>query len=373
MASAYRIGPYCRTILSATENTRKPIYTWDCFNLKNCSAQDLVAYVNEIADALRSYDIAEELDLIRFGKTFSQDIKTYAILYLIRCALIARLADDWGLTYRPEYDKNIGLTTVYQGLASKFIDIGERGLSRNPIESGSEVQCYTLRIAAEAGFPLRSLQGKDTKAVRGLRSIYYLHSSSLPKSDQLKVVSSFIANGAGIKPDSSYFWLPGGKTGAREFYTQGSSLLGQIDFIKKKNESLSEIEILRQLGFINPSEEVVDYIFKNKTPLNISLPSVRPTLFTATHTAGIVRSQNQITPTDWARSHKMSVDFVMKLLRNAGVPVTSQFSRLESAEYRKIAARAEEYKNSFKRDNVVTTKTNSLGLKVRIIRPKDQG
>ena len=52
-------------------------------------------------------------------------------------------------------------------------------------------------------------------------------------------------------------------------------------------------------------------------------------------------SENQIKPTDWADSHGIKVDVVMKLLRNAGVTVRTHMSKVDAKDYEKIEAAAE--------------------------------
>ena len=49
----------------------------------------------------------------------------------------------------------------------------------------------------------------------------------------------------------------------------------------------------------------------------------------------------QIKPTDWAESHGVKVDVVMKLLRDAGVTVRTHMSKVDAADYAKIEAAAE--------------------------------
>ncbi len=52
-------------------------------------------------------------------------------------------------------------------------------------------------------------------------------------------------------------------------------------------------------------------------------------------------SENQIKPTDWAESHGVKVDVVMKLLRDAGVAVRTHMSKVDAKDYEKIEAAAE--------------------------------
>ena len=51
--------------------------------------------------------------------------------------------------------------------------------------------------------------------------------------------------------------------------------------------------------------------------------------------------EDQIKPVDWAESHGVKVDVVMKLLRDAGVTVRTHMSKVDAADYEKIEAAAE--------------------------------
>lgn len=46
-------------------------------------------------------------------------------------------------------------------------------------------------------------------------------------------------------------------------------------------------------------------------------------------------SEEQIKPKDWAESHGVKVDVVMKLLRDAGVAVRTHMSKVDAADYAK--------------------------------------
>ena len=52
-------------------------------------------------------------------------------------------------------------------------------------------------------------------------------------------------------------------------------------------------------------------------------------------------NEEQIKPVDWAKEHGIKVDVVMKLLRDAGVAVRTQVSKLDAKDYEKIEADAE--------------------------------
>ena len=51
--------------------------------------------------------------------------------------------------------------------------------------------------------------------------------------------------------------------------------------------------------------------------------------------------EDQIKPVDWAESHGIKVDVVMKLLRDAGVAVRTHMSKVDAGDYEKIEAAAE--------------------------------
>ena len=65
-------------------------------------------------------------------------------------------------------------------------------------------------------------------------------------------------------------------------------------------------------------------------------------------------SEDQIKPKDWAESHGVKVDVVMKLLRDAGVAVRTHMSKVDAAEYAKIeeAAAAEKQKQDARNKNL---------------------
>lgn len=48
--------------------------------------------------------------------------------------------------------------------------------------------------------------------------------------------------------------------------------------------------------------------------------------------------EEQIKPIDWAKLHDVRVDFVMKLLRDVGVTVRTQVSKVDASEFAKIEA-----------------------------------
>lgn len=52
-------------------------------------------------------------------------------------------------------------------------------------------------------------------------------------------------------------------------------------------------------------------------------------------------NEDQIKPVDWAESHGIKVDVVMKLLRDAGVTVRTHMSKVDAADYEKIEVAAE--------------------------------
>lgn len=65
-------------------------------------------------------------------------------------------------------------------------------------------------------------------------------------------------------------------------------------------------------------------------------------------------SEEQIKPKDWAESHGVKVDVVMKLLRDAGVAVRTHMSKVDAADYAKIedAAASEKQKQDARNKNL---------------------
>lgn len=64
--------------------------------------------------------------------------------------------------------------------------------------------------------------------------------------------------------------------------------------------------------------------------------------------------EDQIKPTDWAQEHGLKVDVVMKLLRDAGVTVRTQVSKVAASDYEKIeeAAAVEKQKQDSRSKNL---------------------
>ena len=382
---------------------QKPIYLWDCFSINNCSIQDLGEYIKEIADVLNAY--RRNNPLYQYDENLDENVeivvpyemKIYSILYLIRCALICRLSDDWDLVYLDEFNTPLGLENYGREYWGGLIALAERGLSRLPLDNEDEpTKHYCARILAEAGFPLRSLQSGRSKVVQGLRNIWYLRSGGLPYRMYEKVLRDFIANYSLIKRDGPNFWLPGGKSGCRMFFKMGLNLLERVSSeYTKRNGEVSEIELLKEFGFENPSEEAVDYIFRNKTPLSFSIPKqtkipqTQPkSMFTRSaetvnppkwnyNTAKTTMCTNNsgIKPIDWAIQHGIKVDVVMKLLRDAGVMVRTHMSMVDADEFKKIEQKvaeekrkAEERSQKLIRDNAPAPAISSLTPKATLIR-----
>ena len=98
--------------------------------------------------------------------------------------------------------------------------------------------------------------------------------------------------------------------------------------------------------------------------------------------------EEQIKPLDWAKEHGVKIDFVMKLLRENGVKVLTQVSKVNAAEFEKIeAAVAEEKKKQeartknlkksatsdsesapVEKNKSTTSTTTKLGVKVSLKR-----
>ena len=279
MHSFADITAYWDSLALDKSETNKPIYMWDCFNINTYSIKDLEDYIQEIAGVLNTYKKSNSL--YKYDEDSDKylaieppfEMKIYATLYLIRCALICRLADDWDLMYRNEFNDNLGLASYGSIYWGELIGTAERSLGRSPLDCEDESKHYCARILTEAGFPLRSLQNKNSKVVKGLRSIQCLRSGALTQQAYEKILQDFIASSSLIKSDSPYFWLPGGKAGCRIFFRMGLNLLERVSSeYQKRNGEVSEVEILKEFGFDNPSEEAVNSIFKNHGTVSFSFP-----------------------------------------------------------------------------------------------------
>lgn len=74
-------------------------------------------------------------------------------------------------------------------------------------------------------------------------------------------------------------------------------------------------------------------------------------------------AENMIKPKDWADSHGIKVDVVMKLLRDAGVPVRTHMSKLNAKDYEQleIAAEVERQKEDARKEKLInSTETDSV-------------
>lgn len=260
----YRFASYWESLKKSAGNIKRPIYMWDCFSPANVGIADLESYVDEIAFALNScgvdhHEISLELEQLDIpdSEYDTYSAKVYSILYLVRCALISRLSGDINLTFRPEFNSPLGLDRFGRSYWEKLISVAERSLGRNPLNGDMGFKSCGERIAFEGGLPLRSLQGDITYVARGLRNIYRLRKNDLSTCE--KVLKHFIDNALFIKPNGPEFWIPIG----RMFYEMGMKLFDYIEKELKKNDGdVNEIEILKRLGFDNPSEQIVKFIFE---------------------------------------------------------------------------------------------------------------
>ena len=70
--------------------------------------------------------------------------------------------------------------------------------------------------------------------------------------------------------------------------------------------------------------------------------------------------EEQIKPVDWAKEHGVKSDFVVKLLRDNGVKVLTQVSKVNASEFEKIeAAVADEKKKQEARTKNLKKNTSS--------------
>ena len=90
--------------------------------------------------------------------------------------------------------------------------------------------------------------------------------------------------------------------------------------------------------------------------------------------------EEQIKPVDFAKEHGIKTDKVMQLLRDAGVKVLTQVSKLSASEYAKIMGKVEEEKQKARKQSLagnrqaspqrgsIVTKTLNNGVKVTLKR-----
>ena len=71
-------------------------------------------------------------------------------------------------------------------------------------------------------------------------------------------------------------------------------------------------------------------------------------------------NEDQIKPVDWAESHGIKVDVVMKLLRDAGVTVRTHMSKVDAADYEKIEVAAESERQKAEARNKNLKKASSV-------------
>lgn len=292
---SYDINTYWNSLAYSAGNLKNPIYMWDCF--KKANTADLNGFIQDITEQLKSYDISNAIyqydeDRDAYYKTQPPiEVKIFASLFLIRCALINRCAEDWDLTIRPEYTSDIGLD-LSSSLWANFINTAESVLGRPPLTQDSKAFHHCARILVESGIPLKALQNPRSKVVEGLRSIWTFRSSAPNISAYNKAKSDFESTGVLMKRIgifSQVLPLPGGNNGCRAFFDIGLNLLEcAIASQKKAGDNLDGVAIFKELGFENPSQKAIDYIFNLQ-----NLPTTPKTSPTPTNTENINRPKVQ--------------------------------------------------------------------------------
>lgn len=274
---SYDINTYWSSLAYSAGNLKNPIYKWSCFS--NASTTELSGYIQDITEQLESYDISnaiyqydENRDALYKTKA-PIEAKVFATLFLIRCALINRCSDDWDLAIRPEYTSEIGLDDLSSSQWASFINTAESVLGRPPLAQGNSASHYCARILVESGIPLKALQDPKSKVVEGLRSIWTFRTNASNISAYNKARNDFESTGVlklttGLS--SQVLPLPGGKNGCRAFFDTGLNILERAIAIQKNaSGNLDGVTLFTKLGFENPSQQAIDYIFNLKGQFNI--------------------------------------------------------------------------------------------------------
>lgn len=274
---SYDINTYWSSLAYSAGNLKNPIYKWSCFS--NASTTELSGYIQDITEQLESYDISNAIyqydeNRDAYYKTKAPiETKVFATLFLIRCALINRCSDDWDLAIRPEYTSEIGLDDLSSSQWASFINTAESVLGRPPLAQGNSASHYCARILVESGIPLKALQDPKSKVVEGLRSIWTFRTNASNISAYNKARNDFESTGVlklttGLS--SQVLPLPGGKNGCRAFFDTGLNILERAIAIQKNaSGNLDGVTLFTKLGFENPSQQAIDYIFNLKGQFNI--------------------------------------------------------------------------------------------------------
>lgn len=251
----YTIKNYWDAIKNSV-NIEDPIYKWTCFD----SETKIREYISQISDVLSSINFNTE--------PYGERKIAFSCLFLIRCALLCRIDQDWDLECKDVFFNDIGQYNFDRATDWRWcITEAERVLHRTPLirykaDSYTErnAKKYCARVLVEAGLPLKAFQGTDehfTKVAEGLRNIYKLYSSTMSETAYERTIKQFMASGNLHDPKGQSFWLPGGYAGCRDFFSIGLELLESID----SDDSSKIKKSLREHGFENPSNESVDFIF----------------------------------------------------------------------------------------------------------------
>lgn len=268
-------------------NIKDPVYKWNCFN----TISSINRYIEEIAEKLRSIRYSDAYDRNDW-KTKSHEQKknqsperiAFSCLFLVRCALICRIGKDWDLNVLSEFFEDIGQDNFDQRLDWKScITTAEAALCRAPLVrynmyNDRAPRKYCARVLVEAGIPLQAFQGNNyvtSKVVTGLKNVCKLYFSTMNENAYEKTIKNFMESGDLENPQGQSFFLPGGIAGCRSFFSIGLEFIEHVVRGLDENKD-TDIEILlKELGFENPSNGAIDYVFgtcsnkRNKKPLSI--------------------------------------------------------------------------------------------------------
>ncbi len=251
--------------LKTAVDTKEPIFKWPCFNPNLNRIPTLERFIEEIGDVLATVQYSNYKDAY---SEYERSIrKAFSCLFLVRCALISRLCDDWELIIRDKFFEGIG--NIYFDRSTDWrlcIRNAEKALRRPPLiqnnldigDTSTKPRRYCARVLVEAGIPLRALS-QNNGVVFGLRNICKLYTSTLNEIAYENYIKKFMLSGNFEEAMGQDLWLPGGLAGCRNFFSIGLGLIE--DTLQGLTEGNSIKSLLQSYGFTNPSDSAISEIF----------------------------------------------------------------------------------------------------------------
>ena len=251
--------------LKTAVDTKEPIFKWPCFNPNLNRIPTLERFIKEIGDILATVQYSNYKDAY---SEYERSIRNaFSCLFLVRCALISRLCDDWELIIRDKFFEGIG--NIYFDRSTDWrlcIRNAEKALRRPPLiqnnldigDTSTKPRRYCARVLVEAGIPLRALS-QNNGVVFGLRNICKLYTSTLNEIAYENYIKKFMLSGNFEEAMGQDLWLPGGLAGCRNFFSIGLGLIE--DTLQGLTEGNSIKSLLQSYGFTNPSDSAISEIF----------------------------------------------------------------------------------------------------------------